>query len=60
VNANDRFKEFDREEDKPSAYNIELAYFPTPVLEFSVRIEGSDEFATQPHEQYGVSIPGEC
>ena len=55
VQANNRFREFNSKENKPVAYNIEFAYFPTPNFQVALRYEGSDEFSDQPTEQYGVS-----
>lgn len=40
---------------KPSAYNLELAYFPQPRLQFAVRIEHSDQLEDEPEWRYGVS-----
>lgn len=56
VRANDQFREFDKEEDKPFAYNFELAYFPTPTMQIALRYEGSDEYSEQPDSQYGVAV----
>jgi len=56
VRANNRFKEFERTEDKPIAYNFELAYFPSPDYQLAFRYEGSDEYSEEPVEQYGVSL----
>jgi len=56
VQANNRFREFDPEEDKPMAYNIELAYFPSSNIQFAIRYEGSDEISEEPKEQYGLSV----
>ncbi len=40
---------------KPTSYNLELAYFPRPNLQFAVRIEHSDELQDAPAWRYGVS-----
>ncbi len=56
VQANNRFKEFDRTEDKPSAYNVEGAFYFTDTFQIAVRFEGSDEFSDAPETQYGVSL----
>jgi len=56
VQANNRFKEFDRMEDKPSAYNVEFAYYLNNAVQFAARYEGSDEFSDSPERQYGVSV----
>ncbi len=55
IQAINKFREFERQEDKPSAYNIELAYFPLSSLQFSARLEGSDEFSDEPKTQYGFA-----
>ncbi len=40
---------------KPSAYNLELAYFPQPHVQFAVRVEHSNELEEAPLWRYGVS-----
>ncbi|MGI9285400.1 MAG: LbtU family siderophore porin [Pseudomonadales bacterium] len=40
---------------KPTSYNLELAYFPQPHLQFAVRVEHSDELEDEPEWRYGVS-----
>ncbi len=40
---------------KPSAYNLELAYFPQPHMQFAFRIEHSNEREDAPKWRYGVS-----
>ncbi len=42
--------------DKPLAWNLELAYYHKETLEFSARLEGSDELAGQPELQYGAGV----
>ncbi|QMU60987.1 MAG: LbtU family siderophore porin [Gammaproteobacteria bacterium] len=54
--AANRFKEFDNQEDRPEAYNIEFAYFPNPNLQFAIRYEGSEEFSEEPGKQYGMNV----
>lgn len=56
IQATTRFREFDAEEDKPKAYNIELAYLPNPNLLIAIRYEGSDEIEEAPEVQYGVNV----
>ena len=56
VQANNRFKEFESSEDKPSAYNVECVYYLTDTFQIAARYEGSDEFANAPKRQYGVSV----
>lgn len=55
LQANNGFKEFGSQEDKPYAYNLELAYFPTHKMQLAIRFEGSDKFEDQPKQQYGLS-----
>ncbi|MFO7983493.1 MAG: LbtU family siderophore porin [Desulfuromonadales bacterium] len=40
--------------DRPLAWNLELAWYPSEVLELSARYEGSDEFSGHPETQYGI------
>lgn len=56
VQANNRFKEFERTEDKPSAYNIECVYYLDNTLQIAARYEGSNEYADAPKRQYGMSV----
>lgn len=56
IRANNQFREFDKQENKPFAYNIELAYFLTPTMQLALRHEGSDEFSEKPDSQYGVAV----
>ena len=55
VVANNRFREFDEQEDKPFAYNFEFAYFFSSNLQVALRLEGSDEFDGEPNTQFGIS-----
>jgi len=55
VRAIREFAEFESDRDKPSAYNIEIAYFPTTNVQVAFRIEHTDEFSDAPHQQYGIS-----
>lgn len=55
VQANSKFREFDDSDDKPSAVNLELAYFPVATWQFAARYEHSDEFADEPADQYGIA-----
>ena len=55
VKSNNRFREFDENEDRPEAFNIELAYFPASTLQFALRYEQSKEYADEPKHQYGIS-----
>ena len=56
VTANKNFKEFETSEDKPFAYNIELAYFLNSSSQIALRYEYSDEFPDQPKAQYGIAV----
>ena len=49
------FRELDREEDAPCAWNIELAVFPTAKFEYAFRWEYSEELADEPRWRYGIS-----
>ena len=49
------FAEFEKDSDKPSAYNFELAYFPTESTQLAIRMEHSSELADQPKQQYGIA-----
>ena len=55
VRAENQFREFNSQEDKPIAYNAEFAYFLTSSMQIALRYEGSDEFSDQPTEQYGIA-----
>ena len=56
VKAAKTFVEFDEQENSPSAYNVEFAYFPVPTTQFAIRFEGSDEFSEEPENQWGVNF----
>jgi len=55
VEALDSFVELDRTIDRPSAFNIELAYFPIPEIQIAIRSETSKELEDAPEKQYGIS-----
>lgn len=55
VQAARAFTEFDRDADRPFAWNIEIARFPNNALEYALRLEHSDELADQPRWQYGIA-----
>ncbi|GJL63241.1 MAG: hypothetical protein NPIRA04_18950 [Nitrospirales bacterium] len=55
LKAIQRFKEFEKNANKPFSYNVELAYFPVDFLQFAVRLESSREVADEPKWQYGVA-----
>lgn len=41
--------------DEPSAFNLELAYHVSDVMELAVKYEGSDDLVDHPEDQYGVA-----
>ena len=55
VSAIHEFAEFEPASDSPSAYNVELAYFPAATVQLAIRTEHSDEFEEAPRQQYGIS-----
>lgn len=55
VQAIDAFAELDNDSDKPFAYNLELAYFPTNTTQLAMRFEYSDELSDEPKWQTGVA-----
>ncbi len=54
VQATRRFAELDPDRDKPTAYNVELAYFIGQNMQVAGRIEHSSELDEQPEWQYGL------
>ena len=42
--------------DKPSAYDVELAYHYNDAVEVALRLEGSSDFFDWPERQYGVAV----
>lgn len=44
----------DGEGDRPLTWNLELAWYPSDVLELAARYEGSEEFDGHPETQYGL------
>jgi hypothetical protein len=56
VAALDSFKEFGPEEDRPSAWNVELAYFPRADVQLALRLEGSSELEGAPRYQGGIAL----
>ncbi len=56
LKATEPFREFDPTEDKPEAWNLEMAYFPTNNLEFAIRYERSKELIDEAEEQYGLAV----
>ncbi len=56
VQAIQDFDELDSGENKPDAYNFELAYLPISEFLIAIRYEVSDEFSDEPQNQYGISM----
>lgn len=55
VRATKAFSEFDKNENKPSSFNSELAFFPSEKTQIAIRLERSSELSEQPENQYGIS-----
>ena len=55
VSATRSFAEFDSNQNKPSSYNFELAWFINNSTQLAFRIENTKEFAEQPEWQYGIA-----
>ncbi|MEQ8954919.1 MAG: hypothetical protein RL120_12370, partial [Gammaproteobacteria bacterium] len=55
VRAEARFRELDPEEDKPSSWNIEAAWYPRPDFELAFRVERSTELLESPESRYGIA-----
>ncbi len=56
LRATAAFAEKDQTADKPSAYNLELAYFPRPGWQLALRYEHSSELEDQPKRRSGLSL----
>ena len=56
VKASTSFKELEDNENKPFAYNLELAYFLSSQFQLAVRFEHSNEFTEEARNQYGLSM----
>jgi hypothetical protein len=54
VHALSSFEELEPEQNKPRAWNLELAYYPKSDLELAVRYEGSKEFKDAPKFKAGI------
>jgi len=52
--ALDNFKELATEQNKPSAWNVELAHFPTNTFAWALRFAGSNELEDAPKRQWGI------
>jgi len=55
VSAINSFQELDPEINKPMAFNLELAWFPSDTLQFALRAEYSNEISDEPEKQYGFA-----
>lgn len=55
LQANNRFREFDANENKPDSFNVEFAYFPVSFVQLAARYEHSKEFRDAPRHQYGLA-----
>lgn len=56
VCALDSFRELEPDRNRPSAWNLEFAYFPAGRLEWAVRVEGSREVEDAPRRRVGVAL----
>jgi len=62
VRANGAITELDSEFNKPSSWNLELAFFPSQWSQVALRVEHSSELEEQPEWKYGLAStwrPGE-
>lgn len=50
------FRELETDRNQPLAWNIELANFLSPHIDWALRLEGSRELEDQPRLRYGVSV----
>jgi hypothetical protein len=50
------FHELDADRNRPAAWNLELAWYPSGPYEWALRVEGSDELEDAPHRQAGASF----
>ncbi|XOV81225.1 MAG: LbtU family siderophore porin [Aestuariibacter sp.] len=56
VSALKAFQEFDAQQNKPKAYNAELAYYPSENLQLAIRYEISRELIDSPHTRIGMGV----
>ena len=56
VRATGSFAEFDRNANRPWAYNFELAYFPWHKAQLSLRYEAARELAEAADKAYGIAL----
>lgn len=55
VRALDSFEELDEDRDRPSAWNLELAYFPDGNISWALRLEGTRELEDAPELLGGIA-----
>ncbi len=55
ISAIRSFAEFDSNQNKPSSYNFELAWFINNSTQLAFRVENTKEFSEQPEWQYGIA-----
>ncbi len=55
VKSTESFREYEKDANGPWAFNVEVAWFPRPAFQFSLRAEGSNELEDKPEWQYGIS-----
>ena len=56
VSALTDFNEFEADSNRPSAWNLELGYFPGGAIEYMWRIEGSNELEEMPALKTGLGV----
>ncbi|HET9233631.1 MAG TPA: hypothetical protein VFP10_05800 [Candidatus Eisenbacteria bacterium] len=54
--ALESFEEFPSDRDRPSAWNVEVAFFPEGTLDGALRVEGSSELEDAPRLQGGMAV----
>jgi len=55
ISALGNFKELDNDRNKPQAWNLELNYAPSKIMDWTVRYAGSKEIEDEPYKQLGIS-----
>lgn len=56
VEASSKFREFEPQFDKPSSYNLELAYSPRKQFLIAARLESSRELEDAQEKRYGIAL----
>lgn len=56
VSAQEKFRQLEPELDKPSAFNIEYAYFLDQTTQIAIRYERSKDLEDAPQQQYGINF----